>query len=172
MEAAYKSRYPTTTLHDPTLHPKDGGSMVVRNVGTLQHHYMTSHFTLKMKKSMVRNVGILPRHYTRHTSPLKIESVWPSETSVSYRNTTRRRTSPWRWRQRGSPKRQYTASQRRRPRLEYPEIIHFHSQLFYRTTCWDLVFLSHGWYRTFPSHNLSFTVRFVMMHPSFICSDD
>jgi len=32
-------------------------------------------------------------------------------------------------------------------------------------------FLNHGWCWAFPSHTLSFTVRFVMMQPNFICGD-
>jgi hypothetical protein len=41
-------------------------------------------------------------------------------------------------------------------------------------TGWWLTFefLSHGWCRAFPSHTLSFTLRFVMMQPSVICGDD
>jgi hypothetical protein len=38
-------------------------------------------------------------------------------------------------------------------------------------TGWWLTFefLSHGWFRAFP---MSFTLRFVIMHPRFICGDD
>jgi hypothetical protein len=41
-------------------------------------------------------------------------------------------------------------------------------------TGWWLTFecLSHRWCRVFPSHTLSFTLRFVMMHPNFICGED
>jgi predicted TIM-barrel fold metal-dependent hydrolase len=36
----------------------------------------------------LRKVGILPQHH--HWDEMKMEAAWISETSVSYRNTTRR----------------------------------------------------------------------------------
>jgi len=71
--------------HYTVSQPEDGGSMILQNFGILPHHYTASQ--PEDGGSMVlRNFGNLPHHYT--ASQPNTETVRPSETLVSYHNTT------------------------------------------------------------------------------------
>jgi hypothetical protein len=107
-------RIPTfrrSSLHPFSLQSDDGGSMVLRNVDILPQHYTASQPRRTRLESLskphslhpedggnmvLRNVDILPQHYTASTQKI---GTWIYIQALF--------TSPWRWRQHGTPKRWY-----------------------------------------------------------------
>jgi hypothetical protein len=67
-------------LYDATLHPEDGGSMILRNVGILPHHYKISQPRRPLQPEdvcsiVLRNVSFLRHHNQEDHFNLKMDAA-------------------------------------------------------------------------------------------------